>query len=248
MSILGIPKRTAYTPYLNFKEINEILSFLKSLPQADPSVYQAEKVSVYFETGAEQYSVFMLKADVDRNFFIAQCLGTAYETFELLDNPDNEGVLYCTNGTQAIAEGVLDCAIIGRDRPYLLKYSGTNPTWGQYMRQKNAEMVLEKHADGPFMAISDPDTTRKLVWVTLAQKKRSRFFGKVTEVGGIDFNTSGDVEIYLNGVATGVTKVACFKRLGNTGDNIAINKWVIIEWFPDEDTGAGQWFITEAQC
>ena len=248
MSILGIPKRTAYIPYLNFKEINQILDFLKGLPQANPYVYPSEKVSVYFETGAEEYSVFMLKADVDRNFFMAQCLSTAYETFELLDNPDNEGVLYCTNGSQAIAEGVLDCAIIGRDRPHLLKYSGTNPTWGQYMRQKNAEMVLEKHADGPFMAISDPDTTRKLVWVTLAQKKRSRFFGKVTEVGGIDFNSSGDVEIYLNGVATGVTKVACFKRLGNTGDNIAINKWVIIEWFPDEDTGAGQWFITEAQC
>jgi hypothetical protein len=76
---------------------------------------------------------------------------------------------------------------------------------------------------------------------------QTRFHAQVSETGGIDPNSSGEVTIYMNKTATTWTVTAYFDWV--YGDaTLAEDSRVIVQWYPDRNSGAGEWVIELPWC
>ena len=65
---------------------------------------------------------------------------------------------------------------------------------------------------------------------------------KVDSAAGIAVNASGNVKVWVNGLATSRIEIAWLNWMATS--TLAVNKACIIEWFDDEQ----KWIITNAEC
>lgn len=90
-------------------------------------------------------------------------------------NPPTERTLYITNGKQPVNVGTaMDCDIVGTDTARQIRYSGpTAPNIGSRMEYVGGTTIpfnFDRYTvtvsnQGPFIAVSNPDTSQKLVWI-----------------------------------------------------------------------------------
>lgn len=84
-------------------------------------------------------------------------------------------------------------------------------------------------------------------WVRVSNMFAGPLKGIVTEAGGIDPDSSGEVTVYRNGSSTSTTVTAFLDMLHNDLP-VSNNDEVLIQFFPDQDNGLGQWVIVGAPC
>lgn len=68
----------------------------------------------------------------------------------------------------------------------------------------------------------------------------------VTETGGISANSSGEVTFYKNDIATARTETAYYNWLYDA--DLAEGQRVIVQYYPDEGSGAGRWSVELPWC
>lgn len=173
--MLNIPLRSINNPFLNPREINELLSYLATIQQTLYTRQKKKPICVKISRANElpNYSIFTIANVSGRDFDITQ----AYADYWNLENPaiepDGRRQIYCTNGNEPIRDGILLCDIIGDNEPYPIRYQGATPIIGTRMdmvTQSNGvfnEPLLEFNPTGPFTCVSNGDSNLGLVWVMI---------------------------------------------------------------------------------
>lgn len=250
-NIEQIPERTLDNPLLSLKEQNAQLQFLRDTESQlhFPSIYEDQPyIHLRFVTAfaTNMFSIFTLAIDSSRGFVIAQPIGSSQSAIGIASN---EQQVYLTNGGQFLAaNGFYPCWLIGHEIPRLLTYTGSDPDVNTPMRPDHLSSgSIIKTDNGPLQCVSKPETTRKLVWVTLTAQRVTIIDGKV-KTANITYGGTGTIEVWRNGAATGQDKSVQFKWLGVTGQVILIGTKVKAYWKEDINGGAGGWEIDGGNC
>lgn len=178
MNILDIPLLSGGRDQLSQNEVNSILLFLRSITQTKRSfmtgMTQGDVPSAFTDDGFLEikttkalaaYSIFNIQY-VDKGFRADYPAADAYEDCEIYKLSKSKGQIYVTNGGTPLKAGtVARMHIVGCSRPHRIRYSGTAPSLGDKVKPTKSGNAVERHNNGQFIAVTNPDTNQGTTWI-----------------------------------------------------------------------------------
>lgn len=247
--IFQIPERNLNAPFLNLKEINLLLQQIKELNAKIDAIKELRddtQVDVKFVTAYAAYSIFTCTEDVTRPYQYPKPLASNANIS--MAAVHDGGKTFLTNGSQVVsADDYWPCYTIG-SIPRLIRYTGTDPIVGDQMRPNfpTAGKII-KVDSGPLICVSTADTTNEWVWVIHNYNRIMELDGKV-KTSAITYGSSGTMEVWSSGSASGIDKTVFFTWLGVSGQTIPVGAKISVAWREDINSGAGGWLITNSNC